>query len=63
VTDELRDGALFTVGEDLADVQALLGHKSPKTARHAEVSVDKLVTAVQRMEHGWNYGTWGLKSV
>jgi integrase len=44
-------------GADLADVQALLGHKSPKTtARYAEVSVDKLVTAVQRMERGWNDG-------
>jgi integrase len=42
-------------GADLADVQALLGHKSPKTtARYAEVSVDKLVTAVQRMELSWN---------
>jgi site-specific recombinase XerD len=42
-------------GADLADVQAMLGHKSPKTtARYAEVSVDKLVTAVQRMESGWN---------
>jgi hypothetical protein len=42
-------------GADLADVQALLGHKSPKTtARHAEVSVDKVMTAVQRMERGWN---------
>lgn len=42
-------------GADLADVQALLGHNSPKTtARYAEVSVDKLVTAVQRMEQGWN---------
>jgi integrase len=44
-------------GMDLADVQAMLGHKSPKTtARYAEVSVDKLVTAVQRMERGWNEG-------
>ena len=42
-------------GADLADVQALLGHKSPKTtARYAEVSRDKLAVAVQRMEHGWN---------
>jgi integrase len=42
-------------GADLADVQGLLGHKSPKTtARYAEVSQDKLVTAVQRMERGWN---------
>ena len=45
------------VGADLADAQAMLGHKSPKTtARYAEVSVDKLVTAVQRMERGWNEG-------
>jgi integrase len=44
-------------GADLADVQALLGHKSPKTtARYAEVSQDKLVTAVQRMERSWNEG-------
>ena len=42
-------------GADIADVQAMLGHKSPKTTeRYAEVSVDKLVTAVQRMERGWN---------
>ena len=42
-------------GTDLADVQALLGHKSPKTtARYAEVSMDKLVTALEKMEHGWN---------
>jgi integrase len=42
-------------GADLADVQTLLGHKSPKTtAQYAEVSVDKLVTAVQRMDRGWN---------
>jgi hypothetical protein len=41
----------------LVIVQALLGHKSPKTtARYAEVSVEKLVTAVQRMERGWNEG-------
>jgi hypothetical protein len=41
--------------EPFANVQAMLGHKSPKTtARYAEVSVDKLVTAVQRMERGWN---------
>ena len=41
-------------GADLADVQAMLGHKSPKTtARYAELSLDKLVTAVQRMERGW----------
>src|SRR5450759_2171786 len=44
-------------GADLADVQALLGHKSPKTtARYAEVSQDKLVTAVQRMERAWKEG-------
>jgi integrase len=42
-------------GADLADVQALLGHENPKTtARYAQVSVDKLITAVQRMERGWN---------
>jgi integrase len=60
---ELRDGGLFAAfptrlrreGADLADVQALLGHKSPKTtARYAEVSAEKLVTAVQRMERGRN---------
>ena len=46
---------LRRAGTDLADVQALLGHKSPKTTgRYAEVSVDKLVAAVQRMERGWN---------
>ena len=44
-------------GADLADVQALLGHKSPKTtARYAEVSQEQLVAAVLRMEHGWNEG-------
>jgi site-specific recombinase XerD len=42
-------------GADLADVQALLGHKSPKTtARYADVSREKLVDAVQRLERGWN---------
>ena len=42
-------------GADFADVQALLGHKSPKTtARYAEVVPEKLVTAIQRMEIGWN---------
>lgn len=41
-------------GTDLADVQALLGHKSPKTmARYAEVVPEKLVAAIQRMERGW----------
>ncbi len=40
---------------DLADVQALLGHKSPKTtARYADVSKEKLAAAVQRLERGWN---------
>ena len=48
-------GSMRRAGADLADVQPLLGHKSPKTtARYAEVSVDKLVTAVQRMELSWN---------
>jgi len=42
-------------GADLADVQALLGHKSPKTtARYADVSQEKLAAAVQRLERGWN---------
>ena len=42
-------------GADLADVQALLGHKSPKTtARYADVSKEKLAAAVQRLERGWN---------
>jgi integrase len=42
-------------GADLADVQALLGHKSPKTtARYAEVVPEKLAAAVQQMERGWN---------
>jgi site-specific recombinase XerD len=46
---------LRRAGADLADVQTLLGHKSPKTtARYAEVSHEKLVTAVQQMERGWN---------
>ena len=48
---------LRRAGADLADVQAMLGHKSPQTtARYADVSVDKLITAVQRMEIGWNEG-------
>jgi site-specific recombinase XerD len=51
-------------GADLADVQALLGHENPKTtARYAQVSVDKLITAVQRMERGWNEGCGRSKSV
>ena len=55
VDDEASEQKMRRAGADLADVQALLGHKSPKTtARYAEVSVDKLVTAVQRMERGWN---------
>ena len=42
-------------GADLADVQALLGHKSSKTtARYADVSKEKLAAAVQRLERGWN---------
>jgi integrase len=48
---------LRRAGTDLADVQTLLGHKSPKTtARYAEVVPEKLVIAVQRMELGWNEG-------
>jgi integrase len=42
-------------GADLADVQQLLGHKSPKTtARYADVDKTKLAAAVQRMERGWS---------
>lgn len=47
-------GTLGCEGTDLADVQALLGHTSPKTtARYAEVVPEKLVAAVQRMERAW----------
>jgi integrase len=48
---------LRRAGMDLADVQAMLGHKNPKTtARYAEVAPEKLVKAIQRMETGWNDG-------
>src|SRR5712692_5995770 len=34
-------------GADIADVQAMLGHKSPKTTqRYAEISMEKLVAAL-----------------
>ena len=42
-------------GADIADIQELLGHKSPKTTqRYAMVVPEKLVTATQRIE---NLGT------
>jgi integrase len=41
-------------GADIADVQALLGHKSPKTTlRYAGVSQAKLAAAVERIESAW----------
>jgi integrase/recombinase XerD len=50
-------------GTDLADVQALLGHRSPKTtARYANVSKEKLVKAVHALERGWNEARCGGKS-
>jgi integrase/recombinase XerC len=42
-------------GADVADIQALLGHKSPKTTqRYAMVVPEKLAMATQRMETAWN---------
>ena len=42
-------------GADVADIQVLLGHKSPKiTQRYAMVVPEKLAVATQRMERVWN---------
>jgi integrase len=41
-------------GTDIADIQELLGHKSPKTTqRYAMVVPEKLVAATRRMESVW----------
>ena len=42
-------------GADIADIQALLGHRSPKTTqRYAMVIPEKLAVATQQMERAWN---------
>jgi site-specific recombinase XerD len=41
-------------GADIADIQELLGHKSPETTqRYAMVIPEKLVTAAQRLQSVW----------
>ncbi|MDO8629015.1 MAG: hypothetical protein Q7R41_00845 [Phycisphaerales bacterium] len=41
-------------GADIADIQELLGHKSPKTTqRYAMVVPEKLVAATLRVEKVW----------
>ena len=46
--------ALRAEGVDLADVQTLLGHKSPKTtARYAGVAPHKLLAAASALQRAW----------
>ena len=47
--------ALRAEGVDLADVQILLGHKSPRTtARYAGVAPHKLVAAASALQRAWS---------
>ena len=47
-------GTLARRYADLADVQKMMGHTSPKTtARYADANADKLVAAASAMEQAW----------
>lgn len=44
-------------GADIADIQELLGHKSPKTTqRYAMVIPEKLVAATKQFQGVWSKG-------